>query len=117
MVSSFSLAARGVELWLDPSSVNAAIVNTYKSACDRHLENLGSKNDSMTKIYDGSNGQSWGPSGVYKASPISLAKALKNPAELQGMRDSHLRYLLPFLEHDFMRIIMLHFHVLVCSRI
>ncbi|KAJ9131448.1 hypothetical protein P3X46_035105 [Hevea brasiliensis] len=86
-----SLAARGVELWLDPSSVNAAIVNTYKSACDRHLENLGSKNDSMTKIYDGSNGQSWGPSGVYKASPISLAKALKNPAELQGMRDSHLR--------------------------
>ncbi|KAF2307235.1 hypothetical protein GH714_025641 [Hevea brasiliensis] len=86
-----SLAARGVELWLDPSSVNAAIVNTYKSACDRHLENLGSKNDSMTKIYNGSNGQSWGPSGVYKASPISLAKALKNPAELQGMRDSHLR--------------------------
>ncbi|OAY42282.1 aminopeptidase P2 isoform X2 [Manihot esculenta] len=86
-----SLAERGAELWLDTSSVNAAIVNTYKSACDRHLENLGSENNSNTKAYNGSNGQSWGPSGVYKASPISLAKALKNPAELQGMRNSHLR--------------------------
>lgn len=91
MVLSFSLAERGAELWLDTSSVNAAIVNTYKSACDRHLENLGSENNSNTKAYNGSNGQSWGPSGVYKASPISLAKALKNPAELQGMRNSHLR--------------------------
>ncbi|KDP23512.1 hypothetical protein JCGZ_23345 [Jatropha curcas] len=86
-----SLAARGAELWLDTSSVNAAIVNIYKSASDRHLENLGSKNNGKTKIYNSSNGQSLGPSGVYKASPISLAKALKNPAELEGMRNSHLR--------------------------
>ncbi|XP_050221362.1 aminopeptidase P2 [Mercurialis annua] len=85
------LAAHGAELWLDTSSVNAAIVNTYRSACDRHLENLGKKSDSKNDIYNGSNGQSWGPCGVYRASPVSLAKALKNPAELDGMRNSHLR--------------------------
>ncbi|WCJ43144.1 Aminopeptidase P2 [Euphorbia peplus] len=86
-----SLAVQGIELWFDTSSVNAAIVNTYRSACHRHLENLGNNNNSKAKIYDGSKGQPQGPSGVYKPSPISLAKALKNPAELEGMKSSHLR--------------------------
>ncbi|EEF49835.1 xaa-pro aminopeptidase, putative [Ricinus communis] len=85
------LAAQGTELWLDTSSVNAAIVNTYKSACDRHLADFGSKNHSKNDKYNGSNCQSWGHTGVYRASPISLAKAVKNPAELEGMRNSHLR--------------------------
>ncbi|KAL5732020.1 Xaa-Pro aminopeptidase [Ranunculus cassubicifolius] len=33
-----SLAARGVRVWLDTSSVNAAIVNTYRSACEGYLK-------------------------------------------------------------------------------
>lgn len=41
--------------------------------------------------YLGSNGQSGGPSTFYRSSPISLAKAVKNHAELEGMRSSHLR--------------------------
>ncbi|KAJ6757190.1 XAA-PRO AMINOPEPTIDASE 1 [Salix koriyanagi] len=84
-----SLAAKGAELWFDTSSVNAAIVNTYKSACDRHFEIHAS--DRKGNLHNGSNDQSWGPSGVYRASPISLAKAVKNHAELEGMRNSHLR--------------------------
>ncbi|KAG6750500.1 hypothetical protein POTOM_044996 [Populus tomentosa] len=84
-----SLAAKGAELWFDTSSVNAAIVNTYKSACDRHFEIHAS--DRKGNLHNGSNDQSWGPSGVYRASPISLAKAVKNSAELEGMHNSHLR--------------------------
>ncbi|KAB1202273.1 putative Xaa-Pro aminopeptidase P [Morella rubra] len=71
-----SLAVQGTCLWLDTSSVNAAIVNTYKSACERCTT---------------SNGHSVGHPGVYKSSPISVAKAVKNYAELEGMQNSHLR--------------------------
>lgn len=85
------LAAQGAELWLDTSSVNAAIVNTYKSACDRFLEKLANKHDRMTEVSGTYNGSSLGLSGVYKSSPISMAKAVKNPSELEGMRNSHLR--------------------------
>lgn len=66
--------------------MNAAIVNTYKSACDNYLNK-----NSKARVQD-YNGRSAMPSGVYRASPISLAKAVKNDAELQGMRNSHLRY-------------------------
>ncbi|XP_065632318.1 aminopeptidase P2 [Quercus suber] len=86
-----SLAAQGTHLWLDTSSVNAAIANAYKSACDKYMGSLGNKTKGQSKIYDSSNGQSGGPTGVYGLSPISLAKAVKNHAELEGMRNSHLR--------------------------
>ncbi|KHG06386.1 putative Xaa-Pro aminopeptidase P [Gossypium arboreum] len=85
------LAAQGAQLWLDTSSVNAAIVETYKSALDKYCSNHGSKGKIKNKRYDESNGLSEGPSGVYMRSPISLAKALKNPAELEGMQNCHLR--------------------------
>ncbi|XP_021282146.1 probable Xaa-Pro aminopeptidase P [Herrania umbratica] len=85
------LAAQGANLWLDTSSVNAAIVETYKSACDKYLMNHGSRGKIKNNRYCESNGLSIGPSGVYMPSPISLAKALKNPAELEGMQNSHLR--------------------------
>ncbi|CAM8928443.1 unnamed protein product [Rhodiola kirilowii] len=75
-----SLAAKGANLWLDKSSLNAAIVNTFKSACDRIKR----------KKKPVSNGET-GPDAIYKPSPISLAKAVKNDAELDGMRCSHLR--------------------------
>ncbi|XP_056168400.1 aminopeptidase P2-like isoform X4 [Syzygium oleosum] len=80
-----NLVKQGGNLWLDTSSMNAAIVNTYKSACDNYLNK---KSKARVQDY---NGRSAMPSGVYRASPISLAKAVKNDAELQGMRNSHLR--------------------------
>ncbi|KAL5783684.1 hypothetical protein ACOSP7_008713 [Xanthoceras sorbifolium] len=86
-----SLAAQGAQLWLDPYSVNAAIMQTYKLASDRYLGSVGNKRKHQAKIYDDSNGQSGGPAGVYRASPISMEKAVKNSAELEGMRNSHIR--------------------------
>ncbi|CAI9303350.1 unnamed protein product [Lactuca saligna] len=80
-----SLAARGAHLWLDTSSVNAAIVSTYATACDKFLEGLGNNSKSKGKNLSGA------PSAFCKSSPISLAKAVKNDAELEGMRNSHLR--------------------------
>ncbi|KAI3509200.1 hypothetical protein L1887_24291 [Cichorium endivia] len=78
-----SLAGRGAHLWLDTSSVNAAIVSTYATACDKYLESLGGKNK-------GKNLNN-APSLLCKSSPVSLFKAVKNHAELAGMCNSHLR--------------------------
>lgn len=78
-----SLAARGAHLWLDTSSVNAAIESTYATACNKFLESSGSK--SKGKNLSGA------PSVWCKSSPVSLAKAVKNHAELEGMCNSHLR--------------------------
>ncbi|KAF8018103.1 hypothetical protein BT93_H3107 [Corymbia citriodora subsp. variegata] len=80
-----NLAKQGRNLWLDTSSVNTAIFNTYKCACDKDLNK---KSKARVQDY---NGRSAIPSGIYRASPISLGKAVKNDAELQGMRNSHLR--------------------------
>ncbi|KAF9593734.1 hypothetical protein IFM89_024738 [Coptis chinensis] len=88
------LAAKGVQLWLGTSSVNAAIVNTYRSACDKYLVKLLSKNKSGA--LERPNGRIAHPSAVYRISPISMAKAVKNKAELEGMQSSHLRYIIPF---------------------
>lgn len=90
-----SLAARGAALWLDTSSTNAAIVNAYKAAGNRYNRNHESGSKTRTKYFDGSNEHSYGPIAVHKISPISLAKAIKNELELEGMRNCHLR--LPYL--------------------
>lgn len=89
--SLFSLAAKGAHLWLDTSTVNAAIVTTYASACDKYFGGVGSKSKVSSINNHGSNGLSGGPTAFYRPSPISFAKAVKNPAELEGMRNSHLR--------------------------
>lgn len=92
MVYSISLAAQGASLWLDPLSVNAAIMNMYKSANEKYLQRTASKRKFSTKKHEDSSSQAASPSGVYRASPVSLAKAVKNLAELEGMQNSHLRY-------------------------
>ncbi|XP_002884508.2 probable Xaa-Pro aminopeptidase P [Arabidopsis lyrata subsp. lyrata] len=83
-----SLAERGAQLLMDPSTLNVAIISTYKSACERYSE---SEDKAKTKFTDSSNGHTANPSGIYMQSPISWAKAIKNDAELQGMKNSHLR--------------------------
>lgn len=87
-----SLAKEGANLWLDTSSVNAAIVQTYNSACNKYFGGNGNKKSKVRRNHD-LKGQSKAPNGVYRMSPISLAKAVKNDAELEGMRNSHLRYI------------------------
>ncbi|KAK9054796.1 hypothetical protein SSX86_025875 [Deinandra increscens subsp. villosa] len=78
-----SLAARGAHLWLDTSSVNAAISSTYATACDKYFKKLGNKRKGQNL--------SGAPTTLCKSSPVSLAKAVKNHAELEGMRNCHLR--------------------------
>jgi Xaa-Pro aminopeptidase len=78
---------------LDTSSVNAAIVNAYKAACDKYYQNYENKHKTGNKVFDGSNEKSdvGVPFAVHKLSPVSLAKAIKNETELKGMQDCHLR--------------------------
>ncbi|KAK6143916.1 hypothetical protein DH2020_024264 [Rehmannia glutinosa] len=90
-LSSLSLAAKGTCLWLDTSTASAAIVKTYKSACDNYFGAAGNVSKNKRSVPNGLEGHSCGPSAVYKSSPKSLAKAVKNDAELEGMRNSHLR--------------------------
>ncbi|KAL2231173.1 probable Xaa-Pro aminopeptidase P [Sesamum indicum] len=86
-----SLALKGACLWLDTSSVSAAIVNTFKSACDKYISTAGVVNSNKKTVPNSPDGQSCGPTAVYRSSPVSLAKAVKNEAELEGMRNCHLR--------------------------
>lgn len=88
MIFFFRLAARGASLWLDTSSVNAAIVNAYRAACDRYYQNCENKHKTRTNGFDGSSDV---PFSVHKVSPVSQAKAIKNESELEGMRNCHLR--------------------------
>lgn len=69
---------------MDTSSANAAIVSTFESACEKYVKSLQSKGKRETY-------ESKRPYGIYRMSPISLAKAIKNDAELDGMRKCHLR--------------------------
>lgn len=95
----FSLAAQEARLWLDTSCVNAAIVNTFKSACNRYHGSSGNKNNKKTggdtsinnQTHEGLDVQVEGPAVLCKASPVTLAKAVKNHAEIEGMKNSHLR--------------------------
>ncbi|CAN4108747.1 unnamed protein product [Withania somnifera] len=86
-----SLAAKGANLWLDTSSVNAAIVNAHESACYKYPWNSATKSRKKGTANLDSNGQSGGPCAVYRSSPVSLSKAIRNDAELEGMRNFHLR--------------------------
>lgn len=86
-----NLAAQCASLWLDTSSVNAAIVNTYKAACDRYYQKYESKHKTRNKGFDGSIENLVVPIAIHKFSPISLAKAIKNETELEGMQGCHLR--------------------------
>lgn len=65
-------------------------MNSYKSACDKYIGSAG-VNKNNTKVPNSTEGPSCGPTVMYTSSPLSLAKAVKNEAELEGMRNSHLR--------------------------
>ncbi|KAH9618011.1 hypothetical protein KSS87_016400 [Heliosperma pusillum] len=80
-----NLAVDGARLMIDTTAVNAAIIDMFKTAARIH-----ERKGHSTKSYDSSNGQFDGVA-LYKSSPIAIAKALKNPAEIEGMRSSHVR--------------------------
>lgn len=81
------MAVDGAHLLIDTATVNAAIVNTFKLAAKNF-----DKKERKSKLYGSSNGGFERATAVHRSSPISIAKALKNDAEVEGMRNSHLRY-------------------------
>ncbi|KAL5198244.1 hypothetical protein ABZP36_001756 [Zizania latifolia] len=92
------LAENGAKLWLDSSSINSAIAHVFRSSCDRYVKKRGKtdrqigKESSSDKPTTRSSGIQNGTLNVlYKASPVTLAKAVKNDAEIEGMKSSHLR--------------------------
>nr|ATB19836.1 metallopeptidase M24 family protein [Juniperus oxycedrus] len=92
------LANCGSKLWLDTSCTNVAIVDAFHSACNKYFENLPkrSKQKSIKERNKLVNAKSIdsemeGPLAIHKASPVAIAKAIKNGAELDGMRQAHLR--------------------------
>uniref|UniRef100_A0ACD5X7F9 Uncharacterized protein n=1 Tax=Avena sativa TaxID=4498 RepID=A0ACD5X7F9_AVESA len=92
------LAEKGAKLWLDSSSVNAAIVSVFRSGSDRYMKKRGKtgrqtgKEPSSVELPTKSHGvQNSTVNGLYKVSPVTLAKSVKNKAEISGMKNSHLR--------------------------
>jgi len=91
------LAEKGAKLWLDSSSVNAAIITAFKSSCDKHMKKKGKAGEKVEKeaYSDEPTGVENGAlNAVYNVSPVTLAKSVKNEAEIEGMKNSHLRYCL-----------------------
>ena len=93
------LGATGCKLWLDTSRASVAIVHAFEDACSSYYENS-SNNKRSQQAKNGSKSSDWGrektgPAALHRTSPISFAKAIKNFAELEGMKQAHLR----FVEH------------------
>ncbi|XP_037462240.1 aminopeptidase P2-like [Triticum dicoccoides] len=86
------LAEKGAKLWLDSSSVNAAIVSVFRSGCDRYMGKRGKTGRQIGKKASSDDPrQNMELNGLYKGSPVTLAKSVKNEAEIRGMKNSHLR--------------------------
>lgn len=93
----YRLASNGCKLWLDPSRVSVAIINTFEAACSEYYKKCKKSKKSGKTEKGPSNSESQhesdGPAALQRTSPIALAKAKKNVAELDGMRQAHLRYI------------------------
>lgn len=89
------LARRGCKIWLDPAKANLALYEGVQDAVKDALSTQKRKKSQSKKRK--SDGDSVSPAlsldaAVVEApSPIAMAKAIKNPAELEGMREAHLR--------------------------
>ncbi|KAL4428500.1 hypothetical protein ABPG75_002589 [Micractinium tetrahymenae] len=96
-----AMAAAGTTLWMDPARVSYAIKQAALAAAAEAAAGSGSRkrargeNGALAAAGDaGSGSEAEGqPAKVIleKPSPVTLAKSVKNPAELAGMREAHLR--------------------------
>jgi Xaa-Pro aminopeptidase len=88
------LAAEGAKLWLDSSRVSVAIKNAFDDACAQYYEDLEiarSKKRGSKERLNTDRDELDGPAALHRPSPVGIAKAIKNEAELEGMRQAHLR--------------------------
>ncbi|GIL68768.1 hypothetical protein Vafri_22006 [Volvox africanus] len=96
-----AIAASGGRLWMDPARVSYAVYKAAKKAtADAASSKKRSREDQHEGVAHGSevNGHGNGAKTrsthfrpVELASPVTAAKAIKNAAELSGMREAHLR--------------------------
>lgn len=95
------LAKEGVKLWVDPTKVSYGL---YEAAKQAAVAEQGSANGSRGKRRRSASGAAANGDAegegvaadmkalfLEKASPVYAAKAVKNQAELDGMREAHLR--------------------------
>lgn len=89
------LAAEGAKLWLDSAKISVAIKNAFDDACAQYYEDLEvarSKKKRSSKEQSTIDKEELdGPAALHRPSPLGIAKAIKNDAELEGMRQAHLR--------------------------
>lgn len=87
-----ALAADGLSLWVDTSKVSYAVYQAAKEAADANKANP--KKRARTASDSSSSSGAPGASRkllVELPSPVNAAKAVKNDAEMSGMREAHLR--------------------------
>lgn len=86
------LASKGSKLWLDSSRVSVAIKNAFDDACAQYYEDLEiARSKRSSKGKTAFDEELNGPAALHRPSPVGIAKAIKNDAELEGMRQAHLR--------------------------
>lgn len=77
--------------------MSVAIIDAFNDTCANYYADLKSAEarEVDSNIAEKVNIQEAnGPAAIYRLSPVGLAKALKNAAELEGMKQAHLRYIL-----------------------
>ncbi|CAI7793399.1 unnamed protein product [Closterium sp. NIES-54] len=108
-------AMEGARLWLDPSSASSAVLCSVEATCAQFYEQrasgkggIGGKKGKKgekgeKKGKEGKGGKAKeergvgggeeveGPAVLSRTTPISLAKALKNESEIEGMKNAHIR--------------------------
>jgi Xaa-Pro aminopeptidase len=94
LLACFRLAAQGAKLWLDSARVSVAIKNAFDDACvqyyvDLEIARSGKRSSKEQTATDKE--ELDGPAALHRPSPVGIAKAIKNEAELEGMRQAHLR--------------------------
>ena len=90
-----ALAAEGVKIWMDPTKVSfamktAAVSAAAASASAGVTRKRAREGQSAATGIVGASGTGTGVV-IEKASPVTAAKAVKNEAELAGMREAHIR--------------------------
>ena len=70
-----------------------AIKNAFDDACAQYYEDLEIARSQKrgTKEQTTDKKELDGPAALHRPSPVGIAKAIKNEAELEGMRQAHLR--------------------------
>lgn len=85
-LASVQTADASTRIMLDPTKVSFALAEAATNAYHDHQHAIGAK---KRKLDGGAEG--YEPILIEGLSPVVAAKALKNPVELEGIREAHIR--------------------------